>query len=302
MSRPLRVVSAILVSVFALVLIVMVGVFAMSGSRLARRHAVEGTTVQVQSTPESLERGRHLVHAILACADCHGEDLGGTPFIDAAPMGRIWAPNLTRGNGGIAGDYTPRDWDRAIRHGIDRDGEGLIIMPAEAYTHMSDGELGDVIAYLKSLPPVDREIPERSLGPVARLLLAMGQPLIPAERIDHDAVSRPDRAPTGGLAMGAHLIKVSGCDSCHGADLAGGKIPGADPSWPAAANLTPHPEGLGRHTAASFTRVLREGRRLDGGSIDPTMMPWKAYARMTDEEIGSMWGFLQTVDPKPTKD
>ena len=301
MSRPMRALSIGLVALIVLVGVLIVGIFALSGSRLSRRHAIEGKEVAVSASPDAIERGRHKVRAVLACTDCHGEDLGGTAFIDAAAMGTIWASNLTAGEGGIGKDYTLRDWDRAIRHGVNRDAEGLLIMPAEAYIHLTDSELGDIIAYLQSLPPVDRKIPPRTLGPVARALLAFGQPLIPAERIDHAATGGSGDAPTTGLALGAHLIKVSGCDSCHQADLAGGKIPGADPSWPPAGNLTPHPEGLDRYSAATFDEVMRSGKKLDGTQIDPSMMPWTAYAKMTNEEISALWAYLQTVEPKPTR-
>jgi len=47
---------------------------------------------------------------------------------------------------------------------------------------MNDEDLGNTIAYLKTLPAVDAVIPAKRIGPVARALyLKIGFPLIPAE-------------------------------------------------------------------------------------------------------------------------
>ena len=55
---------------------------------------------------------------------------------------------------------------------------------------------------------------------------------------------------------------------CHDAQLSGGKVPGAPPSWPAAANLTPGEGSALRHyiSAVEFKAMLRSGRRAVGPS------------------------------------
>lgn len=285
-----------------LVLVVGVAVgfiFVQSQQRLTRTFdEVRGVDLAVPSDSAAIARGRYLGEAVLACTECHGRDLGGTMFIDAAPMGKLAAPNLTRGRGGVGNRFTGRDWDRAIRHGVGSEGQGLLIMPAESYTHLTDGELGDLVAYLTSLPPVDREFPPRSLGPITRMLLATGRPIQPAAYVDH-GVARREAAPEGAtVERGAHLVEISGCRACHGQDLTGGKIPGADPSWPPAANLTPHAEGLGRHTFESFDRVLRTGKKPDGSAIDPSTMPWTSYAQMEKGETEAIWAYLRTVEAR----
>ena len=64
---------------------------------------------------------------------------------------------------------------RAIRRGVSRDGRSLIVMPSEVFTHLSQEDLGAVIAFLKQAPPVDREVPRSGFGPVGRALLAAGK-------------------------------------------------------------------------------------------------------------------------------
>ena len=89
---------------------------------------------------------------------CHGDNLAGDTLVDDFAFARIAASNLTSGRGGIGGTYSDIDYVRAIRHGVGNDGKGLPIMPSEAFNKFSDHDLGAMIAYLKTLPPVDNEV------------------------------------------------------------------------------------------------------------------------------------------------
>lgn len=298
--RALRFIGIGLAVVVALAVIAGIVISTRARSRLAQEIEVPLANLAIPTDADAIERGRHQVHAVLACTACHGDDLGGAMFLDAPPMGRLPAPNLTPGPGTVVAGYTPEDWNRAIRHGVSTDGRGLLFMPSEAYAHLTDAEMADVVAYLETLEPIDRELAGTSLGPVTTLLLATGDPIIAAERIDHDAVGDP--APAGSDSLrerGAHLVRVSGCVACHGPDLTGGKVPGTDPSWPPAGNLTPHPDGLGRYTPETFDAVLRTGLKADGTTIDPKTMPWRTYARMTDDEVTAIWAYLRSLQPRP---
>lgn len=245
---------------------------------------------------EAVTRGEHLIRARYGCGDCHGADLGGGVMMDAAPMGRWLGPNLTTGAGSVTVDYGAADWDRIVRHGIRRDGTAAV-MPSEDYLRMSDQELSDIVAYIRSLPPVDEAVPERTMGPVARMLMATGRMDLSATRIDHErphATLPPE--PGVNLAFGEHLAAV--CVGCHGTDYAGGPI-GADPSWPDAANLTPHPDGLAGWTPADFVRALREGVGRDGTELQEPMTYVMGPARqMTDVELEAMFLYLQSLEPR----
>ena len=96
---------------------------------------------------------------------------------------------------------------------------------------------------------------------------------------------------------GKYLADNAGCPSCHGPGLSGGKIPQAPPDTVPAANLTP--TGLGQWTEADFVRTIRTGTRPDGRVLD-TFMPWPYYSQMTDDELGAIWRYLQSVPPRPT--
>ena len=155
------------------------------------------------------------------------------------------------------------------------------------------------MAYLKSLPAADRTSPPNSLGPLGRVLLVGNlAPVLPAERIDHNT-PRPVAVAKGPTAEYGHYL-AQACMGCHGESLSGGPIPGLPPNPPFPQNLTPDQEtGLGNWDEADFERVLRQGQRPDGTTVNPVEMPWPAFQKLTDEEISALWAYLQSVPAKP---
>ncbi|HYD51338.1 MAG TPA: c-type cytochrome [Gemmatimonadaceae bacterium] len=266
-------------------------IWGLSERRLGRTWRVEPRPVTLTTDSATLARGQHLATAVAKCTDCHGPDLGGVTMIENAAMGRLASSNLTAGVGGVAARYTDSDWIRAIRHGIDTAGHPLLIMPSEEYASLSDADLGAIIAYIKSVPPVDRTKPARKINLLPRVLLTFGGlPAPGAEVIPHDAVGGP-AAPAGVTRdYGRYLAVIGGCTSCHTASLAGGK--GGPPGSPPPTNITPG--GIGHWTEADFFRALREGKRPDGTAISEAM-PWKAAGKMTDDEIRALWIYLRSV-------
>jgi mono/diheme cytochrome c family protein len=298
MSGFLRVLALVLAGL-VLVLVLAVGaVYAISESKLTRSIAVPTETVAVPTDIASVQRGQHLAAAVATCIDCHGPTLGGTVFVDDPALGRVVAPNLTRGRGGVGTTLSDADFVRALRHGVDPSGRPLLIMPSDDYAHFSDSDLGAIIAYVRSLPPVDNVLPGSELRALGRVLFAAGQlPLQAADNIDHLA----PRPPAPQLAVtpeyGQYLASNAGCPSCHGPGLSGGKIPQAPPDALPAANITP--AGIGNWTEAEFIKALRTGMRPDGRVLS-TFMPWPFYAQMTDDELKAIWRFLQAVPPRAT--
>lgn len=187
---------------------------------------------------------------------------------------------------------TDTEWERAIRHGVRRDGTGLIVMPSEVFHAIADDEMAAMIAYLKQLPPVDREVPRAQLRIIGRMLMGTGHLQTTAaltSRTPH--VATVDTTP--GLGYGRYVVAKSGCAGCHGTSFAGGKSP--DPNSPPASNLTP--TGIGAYTEADFIHTLRTGVRPNGVALKEAM-PWKYYGRMSDEALRSIYLFLKALPPK----
>lgn len=286
-----------LIGVVTLVLAGLAGaaaVWAVSSSRLDRVHDV-GTTWSAEGFEPSVERGRHLVHAIAICSHCHGEDLGGAVPIDDAAFMKLPAPNLTPGRGGVGSRLKPQDWERAIRHGVGSDRRALLLMPSSDYAHFSGRDVADMAAYLAQLPPVDRELPARSLGPFGRLALALDPAaFMEVLRIDHAAVGTLAGASSDAAERGAWLGRT--CEGCHGAGLAGRATPVA-PGTPVPPNLTTHASSrVATWTNDQFVTALRTGQRPDGSMLHD-FMPWRAYAQLSDEELADLWSYLRSLPP-----
>lgn len=249
-------------------------------------------------SPDVLARGRHLATAIGKCVECHGSDMGGKAFMDAGPLGVVVATNLTSGRGGIASRYSDGQLERAIRHGIGAEGRALFIMPSNEFAAMSDADVQALIAYLRTLPPVDRTVPATNVRTLGRALYLAGKlPLLPAELMDHRA-ARPAPVPAGvTVEYGQYLATIGGCRGCHGPDLAG-TPPMGPPGTPPPANLTAAGE-LGKWSKDDFVRALRTGRRPNGTVIDP-FMPWALAGQMTEDEMSAVWMYIKSVPAKQT--
>ena len=292
MKRVIRWVLFALGGVAALAVLAVGALYGLSGRKLSAKHEVAAEpALVIPSDSASIARGAHLVNA-LPCGQCHGADLGGHLLADAGPFGLLVGPNLTRGRGGRNPPLTDAEWERAIRHGVRRDSTGLLVMPSEHFNAISDADMAPMIAYLKQLPSVDREVPATKLRIVGRMVLGVGQLKTAADtspRTPH--VASVD--PTTGVAYGRYLVEIAGCTGCHGPSYSGG--PGPDGAAPAA-NITP--TGIGHYTEEDFMRALRTGERPRGGAKLRAEMPWKFYGTMTDVELQSVWAFLKTVAPK----
>jgi len=252
-----------------------------------------GVDLNAVALERAIVRGLHLVESRTSCNNCHAKDFGGDTIIDVALVGHWVAPNLTSGKGGVTQGFTANDWDRAVRHGVRRNGR-TSSMPSQDFVNLSDHELSDIVAYIRSMPPVDRDLGPVKFGPAFSFLIATEPKTFVAATIDHDKahlVDPPAAAPNAEL--GQHIVQV--CRGCHGPNLSGGKLAG-DPDMPIVANLTPHETGLESWNEADFIRALREGKRKDGTAINKAM-PWEAYGKMTDTELGALWAYLRTVPP-----
>ena len=290
----IRVVRILRLIVLLVLICVVLFVWIASERRINHRYAVNASPVAVRSDSAGLARGRYLYSAI-TCALCHGEDGGGGLYFEPSPMATVAGANLTRGRGGAAGQRSDIDWIRAIRHGLRPDSTSLMLMPSEVFVHLSDGDLGAILGYLRSLPPVDRELPQSGYGLLGRALLATGRMnLLPASKTPAFEPP-PDLAPGPTREYGRYLADISGCHGCHGFGLSGGAVAGP-PGLPPASNLTP--AGLLNWTEADLRRALREGIGSGGAPIDE-FMPWKQYRHFTDEDIAALWQYLRSVPPRP---
>jgi mono/diheme cytochrome c family protein len=289
-----KVLKRIGIGVVGILIFVIVMVSVVSLVRWNRDYENVDVSVKMISIPtdeSAIAYGKHIATTRI-CGSCHGDNLAGGYLMNEPVLAVIPAPNLTSGLGGVGQTNTDEDWIRAIRHGVGHDKRGLIGMPARIWNQLSDKDLGALIAYLKSVPPVDNELPQRKIGPAFRLTLALGKaPVSEASLIDHSA-SRPP-APEAGITpvYGKYLALT--CTTCHGPNLNGGTIRDLNGELVTALNLTPGGELQG-WSEADFMTTLRTGVTPSGHSLNE-IMPWRYVGQMTDDEIQAVWLYLQSL-------
>ena len=251
--------------------------------------------VTVVSDEAALARGKYLF-ASRGCGDCHAANGAGRVFIDDPASGFVVrSPNIT--SGGVVAKYSDVDWVRAIRHGVRPDGRALFVMPSEDYNRFTDVDVAALIAYLRSMPPVAGEGASFQVPLPVKALYAAGVIKDAAEKIDH---SLPPATPVAEGVTAEHGKYVANlCLGCHGPGLAGGKIPGGPPDWPAASNLTPGPGTVmtAYDTADKLKAMFRSGKRANGTPI--AVMPFDTLRELNDTDVAAVLAYLKTLPPLP---
>jgi mono/diheme cytochrome c family protein len=121
-------------------------------------------------------------------------------------------------------------------------------------------------------------------------------------------------AQTVEVARGKYLANFGGCNDCHtpgyffgkpdmerylGGSEVGFEIPNLGVFH--GPNLTPDKEtGLGNWTRDQIVTALKAGERPDGRILAP-IMPWRAFASMTNNDLVAIAAYLQSLKPVKNK-
>jgi mono/diheme cytochrome c family protein len=285
--------------------------------RFQERSDFSGTPapkVSARSDPEAIDRGRYLVHGPAACSECHGRydrreparnteavELSGGFEFPMGPAGTLWASNLTPDAQTGIGRWDDAMLARAIRTGVLTDGS-LSLLTRDSAARLSDEDLGAVLGYLRSLPPVRKAVPRGRPGWGWKLSQAT-KPAAPGGPQGPDGVPQ---APEPSVLRGQYLaLEVAQCVPCHSPGPWRSQPTGVgsdpDPSHGedhefefVAPNLAPDPvAGLsGRHGEDAFVARMRFGR------LHPSpIMPWENHRRMTESDLRSIYRYLRTLPP-----
>jgi mono/diheme cytochrome c family protein len=292
LRKILKWIVIVLGGLVGLLVLALVGLYLIGTSKLNQKYEVPVEAISVPAGAQSVELGKHMA-TIFMCTRCHLDNLGGEVYFEVPGMLSIPTPNLTTGEGGIGAAFSDADFVRAIRHGIGKDGQALFLMPSKAFYSISDEDLAVVIAYVKSLPPVNNPMPPKRVELLGRLMMGAGMmPPFAAAQIDHAALA--PSAPARGVTVeyGQYLSHI--CTECHGANLNGAPFgpPGQEVPTP---NLTSGGE-LSRWSEQDFINTMRLGVNPIGRRLDEEM-PWKSFGQMTDDELKAVWMYLQSLPP-----
>ena len=257
--------------------------------RLATTYDVDPEAIHISYDSTSIALGARLV-GTRACNDCHSPDFGGRILLDDPMIGFVSTRNITHGKGGLRSDFSERDWVMALKHGLQRDKTPLIFMPANEFCEMSESDMAAIIAYMSTVPSVDREIPRTTIVPLGYVLGFLDViPVIPAEKTDHARSFAKEIKPAVSAEYGQYLAVV--CTNCHGPQLKGRgpMIPGAPP--PPDLTATGNP---GKWSHGEFIKTLRTGARPDGSKLKEDM-PWRMTLSFSEEELTAIHLYAQSL-------
>ncbi|MFP5465502.1 MAG: c-type cytochrome [Gammaproteobacteria bacterium] len=162
---------------------------------MARVYEVNDPPLVLAGDEAELARGAHL-YQVAGCVECHGEGGRGKVFIDAGPVARVVAPNLTPA--ALRGRYDVDQLAAAIRHGVGPDGRPLRVMPSGDFIHLTDADTAALVAHLQALPDSDNNPGATEIRPLGRVLHLFGKlHLVPAASptIRRASARRRRRAP-----------------------------------------------------------------------------------------------------------
>lgn len=302
----------------AVIVLLVVGLF--TYVKVALPDVGEPEQITIEYTPERIERGRYLANSVTVCIDCHSTrdwtkfsgplqpgtiGKGGDRFDQTVGMpGVYYAKNITPA--GIS-RYTDGELFRVITTGVNKDGRAMFpLMPYWYYGRMDREDIYSIIAYVRSLEPIENAVPE-STHDFPMSLIVNTLP------IKQDLQTRPDASDK--LAYGAYMTNASGCKECHTQVKQGQIIPelkysgGREFAFPdgsivRSSNITPDKEtGIGNWTEEFFIQRFKiyADSAASNTNVKPgefnTIMPWTMYAQMTEEDLGAIYAFLQTMTP-----
>lgn len=270
--------------------------FAYVGSEMKMHRTVQVpvTTITLVGDRETIDRGAYLFKS-RGCADCHGADGAGKVVIDDGGL-FVRTPHIAPGPGSVTTNYKPEDWARTIRHGVKPNGEPVFIMPSEDFNRLTDADTAAIVSYIGTMPAVEGTAGEIRVPLIVRFIYAAGMMKDAAQKIDHNLPPAQPVASGDEIGHGAYV--AAACKGCHNENFSGGPIPGAPPSWPPAANLTPGPNSmlLRYADADALATMFRTGKRPDGSAVS-TVMPFGMLSQISTEDITALYSFLKTVPP-----
>jgi mono/diheme cytochrome c family protein len=244
-------------------------------------------TVSAVAPPAAVPKGDPVeglrVATRVGCNGCHGEGGRGDVFHEDAEQGRLVAPNLTKRRD----LYDDEALTALLREGRTHDGHVPWGMPIKMFQHLSDREIRDITAWLRTTPAIDNpELPEGQWSEALAKAIADGTHPWLADMQPDPGNRPPTEPPTEALALGEHIAMTT-CGECHGWDLAGFEGDDTPPLTIVAKAYTPE----------KFARLMRTGEIASGGKSKTGLMSGVAAYRfsvMTDAEIAALKQYLDS--------
>ena len=265
------------------------------------------------------ERGKLFFNAG-GCASCHatpGQDdrlkLGGGLELKS-PFGFFIAPNISSHRTDGIGGWKVADLVNAMQAGVSPSGEHYYpAFPYTTYANARVEDLRDLMAYLRTLPPVAGKAPEHSIAFPFNIRRGLG--FWKLVSFDPRPLT-PDPRQSAEWNRGRYLTEAFGhCAECHSArDFKGTIIAdfryagGADlegTGW--VPNITQHKDGVADWSAKDIAWMLKSGDTPDGDVVGGSMKSVvKNMAELPDADRNAIAAYIEALPgraspPKPAK-
>ncbi len=272
--------------------------------------------IEVERTPERIARGEYLANAVFGCVYCHSErdwslfggppkpgmlGKGGEVYDESVGVsGKLISPNITPYH---LGDWSDGEIYRAIISGLHKDGYGFFpIMPFDVYLHLETEDVYSIIAYLRTLEPIEADYSGRRMSSLMTFIShSRIRPADPWQIDRDDPVSR-----------GKYLALIAGCRFCHtpvnermqpyeDKRFGGGFSLIAAGQKVYSSNISADPEtGIGGWTVEQFIARFKayEDARIPVEDVGyQTQHAWSEYAKMTESDLADIYAYIMSYPP-----
>lgn len=274
--------------------------------------------ITIKKTSERIERGRYLANHVTVCIDCHStrdwslfagpiingtEGSGGETFDHRFGFpGSFYSRNIT--------PYKIASWSdgeifRLITTGVNKNGKAMFpIMPYKYYGQLDKEDIYSIIAYIRTLPEIKKDIPSSKPDfPFSLIINTIPQKAnLHAKPLESDTIN-----------YGKYLVTASACVECHtqvkngqiiaGLEFSGGREFAMPSGIIRSANITPDKTGIGEWTSEQFVKRFTmyqdtsyHPQKLKENDFN-SVMPWMMYSGMKKSDLLAIYTYLKTVKP-----
>jgi mono/diheme cytochrome c family protein len=268
-----------------------------------------GIVVPATAGQDAQKRGKYLFDAA-GCLGCHTKK-GGKPLAGGrrltTPFGDYYSPNITSHPELGIGAWTEPDLKRALRQGIAPDGSHYFpVFPYPSYTGITDTDIADLWAYLKTIPAIAQANRPHDTKPPFDVRIFM----VAWKALNFEVGPfKPDPNLSQQVNRGAYLVDAIGhCGECHTPRNAVGGLQrerrlSGNPDGPEGEivpNITPDREtGIGRWSEGDLDSLFRMGMTPDGDFVGGSMteVVENATGRLGESDLRAMMAYLRALPP-----
>jgi cytochrome c553 len=277
MTRVFRILGTGMLALAVMTGLALSLIYLASEPQLRRTYVVALTPIVVPTDAASIIEGRRLA-TIRGCNDgCHGKGVSGTVFWDDPGIVKMVAPDLTR----VAAQLSDPELERVIRHGVRKNGHTTWGMPSSMYYHLSDEDLGRIIAFLRSLPVGNGPEAEVRFGPLGRIEILKNPLYAYAEEIAQGAPWMTEADARGEYGRGRYFA-LTVCTECHGMSL-DGAYDGSAPNLVIVA----------AYSKPAFEELMATGVPVGGQKLDlMEEVARERFSHFTKDEVDALYNYL----------